>query len=73
MFQEPNETEVADRANLLFDGDIPLALADATRIPVIRTIESDGTHRFFDLQGRPLNSRPTNGFYIENGKKLMAR
>lgn len=73
MFQEPNETEVAERANLLFDSDIPLALADATRIPVIRTIESDGTHRFFDLQGRPLNGRLTNGIYIENGKKLMAR
>jgi hypothetical protein len=35
----------------------------------IHTIDADGTHRYFDLQGRPLNERPANGVYIDNGKK----
>lgn len=73
MFQEANEKEVAEKPNLLFDADISMTFSDATDIHVIRTNESDGTHRFFDLQGRQLNSKPTKGIYIENGKKLMVR
>ena len=36
--------------------------------PVIHTIDSDGTHRYFDLQGRPLDRRPDKGIYIEKGR-----
>ena len=42
---------------------------DPTGITTIRTIESDGTSRYFDLQGRQLNGKPDKGVYIVNGKK----
>ena len=29
---------------------------------------SDGTHRYYDMQGRQLRQRPAKGLYIENGK-----
>ena len=41
--------------------------------PTIRTIDTDGTRRYFDLQGRQLNVLPGKGVYIENGKKYIAR
>ena len=37
----------------------------------VHTIDADGTHRYFDLQGRPLNGKPDKCLYIENGKKIM--
>ena len=36
-----------------------------------RTDDADGTHRYFDLQGRQLSGRPSKGMYIENGKKYI--
>ena len=35
------------------------------------TIDSDGTHRYFDMQGRQLKSRPSKGVYIDNGHKII--
>lgn len=76
MFQQggANGGEVADMPNLLFDGDITISTANVTGIaPTIHTIDNDGTHRYFDLQGRRLEGKPHKGFYIEDGKKLMAQ
>jgi hypothetical protein len=38
-----------------------------------RTIDADGTSRYFDMQGRMLNAKPEKGLYIENGKKMLTR
>lgn len=38
---------------------------------IMHTIDNDGTHRYFDLQGRQLQSRPTKGVYIDNGNKVI--
>ena len=38
-------------------------------IEQIRTIDRDGTNRYFDMNGRLLNNKPQNGLYIHNGKK----
>lgn len=38
---------------------------------ILHTIDNDGTHRYFDLQGRQLQSRPTKGVYIDNGNKVI--
>ena len=43
---------------------------DETEI-ILHTIDSDGTHRYFDLQGRQLQNRPTKGVYIDNGNKVI--
>jgi hypothetical protein len=54
-----------------FDGD--------TDIPdegdgILHVINNDGTHRYFDLQGRQLSGKPTRkGIYIDNGKKVMKK
>lgn len=39
--------------------------------PVVRIIDSDGTERYFDLNGRPLSGKPQKGVYILNGKKYL--
>lgn len=39
--------------------------------PVIQTIDTDGTSRYFDLQGRQLMEKPAKGFYIKDGKKYL--
>ena len=45
---------------------------DATDIsPIIQTIDLDGTERIYDLSGRSLNSKPSKGTYIKNGKKYI--
>lgn len=46
------------------DGNGPNAIE-----PVVRTIDSDGTEHYFDLNGRLLPGRPAKGIYIHNGKK----
>lgn len=38
-----------------------------------RSIDTDGTSHYFDLQGRMLNSKPEKGLYIEDGRKLIKR
>ena len=37
------------------------------------TIDTDGTNRYFDLQGRMLNGKPEKGLYIGDGKKVLVR
>ena len=41
--------------------------------PVFHIIEADGSHRYFDLQGRQLNDKPRTGIYIMNGKKYSEK
>lgn len=38
---------------------------------IIHIINDNGSHQYFDLQGRPLNSLPQKGVYISNGKKVI--
>lgn len=38
---------------------------------ILHTIDNDGTHRYFDLQGHQLQNRPTKGIYIDNGNKVI--
>ena len=53
-----------------FEGD--LFNEDATGIvPTIRTIEADGSSRYFDLQGRQVKEKPGKGIYIKDGKKYF--
>ena len=40
--------------------------------PIIHTIDADGTHTYYDLQGRKLGGKPTRkGVYINNGKVII--
>lgn len=40
--------------------------------PLIRTVEVDGTHRYYDLSGRRLPGKPQRGVYIDNGVKKIS-
>ena len=42
---------------------------------VIHTVNANGTHRYFDLMGRPLKDRPNRGLYIDRvaGKKQVRK
>ncbi len=44
-----------------------------TDIEAIRTVDSNGDERYFDLQGRQLPGKPEKGIYIHNGKKYIAK
>ncbi len=66
--------EVAEISGLLYVGDVFGNGNGTTDIaPTIHTIDNDGTHNYFDLQGRRLNGKPEKGIYIKNGKKHIAR
>lgn len=66
--------EVAEISGLLYSGDL-LGNGNGTTgiAPTIHTIDNDGTHNYFDLQGRRLNGKPEKGIYIKDGKKHIAR
>ena len=49
----------------VFGADMPTGISS----PVFHVIEADGSHRYYYLQGRQLNSKPATGIYIKNGKK----
>ena len=51
---------------------IGMTLEDTTGIDTIETIDKDGTHRYYDLNGRELPGKPTKGVYIYKGKKYVA-
>ena len=51
---------------------IGMTLEDVTGIEQLRTIDSNGTERIYDLNGRQL-SAPTTGINIINGKKVINR
>ena len=52
-----------------FDGDN----IDDETTGIMHVIEANGEHHYFDLQGRPLNSKPAKGVYIDNGKKIIQK
>ena len=54
-----------------FVGDLPDGQGTAIH-PAIRTVEADGTSRYFDLQGRQIGTKPVRGVYIRDGKKLVS-
>ena len=64
-----SDGSVPDALNILYNADIPTPSYESTGIsPTIKTIEADGTSRYFDLQGRQLNGKPNKGLYIKDGK-----
>ena len=67
---DDDEFEPQDFPADTFEGDNDYIYDDGTTAigGVMHTIDSDGTHRYFDLQGRQLRQRPSRGLYIENGK-----
>jgi len=67
-----------------YEGNIPYLENAPTGIePTLRTIDADGTSRYFDMQGRQLNSKPDKGLFIMHsddgglqeikGKKIVIR
>lgn len=53
-----------------YEGDVENGGATAIQ-PTIHTIDADGTHTYYDLQGRKLQGKPTRkGVYIYNGKTI---
>lgn len=79
MFQMGNQPESAAGEsitydNLSYEANIPYIDDASTGIePTIRTIDTDGTSRYFDLQGRLLKEKPQKGIYIENGMKRISK
>ena len=60
--------------NLEYEGNIPYIEQTPTGIQhTIVTVDTDGTSRYFDMEGRMLNSKPDKGLYIENGKKIVTK
>jgi hypothetical protein len=43
---------------------------NATSINALRLVDSDGTERWYDLQGRRIEQPTKKGIYINNGKKI---
>ena len=69
-----SDGNVPDSFNIIYNADIPTPSHVPSGIePIIHTIEADGTHRYFDMQGRPLNHKPEQGIYIDNTKKVIAK
>ena len=67
-----NSGEVEEKTDLLYIADFQAGSTTGIK-PTIRTIDTNGTRRYFDLQGRQLNVLPGKGVYIENGKKHIAK
>ena len=66
-------SSVSDPTSMLYNADIPTPsyITDIT-VPTIKTIEADGSSRYFDLQGRMLNGKPAKGYYIIGNRKIWA-
>ena len=64
-----DEFEFQDFPAEVFGSDMPTGINS----PVFHVIEADGSHRYFDLQGRQLNGKPRTGIYINNGKKYSLK
>ena len=80
LFEEHEEGEEEfDITNFpadVFSGDADFSGYDDEETGIIlHTIDADGTHRYFDLQGRPLgDKKPTKrGLYLINGKKVIVK
>ena len=59
--------------NLGYEGNIPVSSSQTGIQPTIVTLDADGTSRYFDLQGRMLDGKPSKGIYIENGIKHIRK
>ena len=70
-----NDSSVPDALNILYDADIPTPAETPAGIqPTIKTIDADGTIRYFDLNGRKLQGMPTQkGIYVKNGWKFIIK
>ena len=69
---DPEEGGIQNFPADTYEGDSDFTgYDDPVGLPFIHTIGADGTHRYYDLQGRPLKSRPTHGAYIDNGQKVI--
>lgn len=53
------------------DGDMPPYEGETGF--VMHTIDQDGSHRYFDMQGRPISAPVRKGLYIDNGKKYIKK
>ena len=54
------------------DGDIAAnayeadtSIPDEIAVGVMHLVNDDGTHEYYDLQGRPLQRKPVKGLYIQ--------
>ena len=55
-----------------FDADeFPGEVDTSIDTPLIHVVDADGTHSYFDLQGRQLTAPANKGVYIHNGKKVI--
>ena len=64
-----DEIQFVDFPADLFDGDATTGIEPT----LYHVIESDGSHRYFDLQGRQLSGKPAKGLYIKDGKKYSQK
>jgi hypothetical protein len=69
-FQAPSPDGNASSLATMFGGSYKPSEGSGSAIqPVIRTIDRNGTERYFDMNGRLLNGKPQKGIYIHNGRK----
>ena len=54
-----------------YDPDSDFSGYDDDPDGIIHVIGDNGSHQYFDLQGRSLNSLPQKGVYISQGKKII--
>ena len=69
------EEEVGDFPADAYYSDIDFEVDDDPTgiLPIIHTIDLDGTERLYDLNGRSFNSKPSKGIFIKNGKKYIQK
>ena len=67
----------AFRAYIVATGAAPARLTstvgDATAIDTIRTIDQDGTERWYDMNGHRIAQPTKKGVYIYNNKKVIKK
>lgn len=54
-----------------YEPDSDFSGYDDDPVGIIHVIDDNGSHQYFDLQGRALSSPPQKGVYISNGKKII--
>ena len=67
-----SDGKVPDATAISYSADIPTpsSITDINSA-TIKTIEADGSSRYFDLQGRMLNGKPTQStIFVKDGKKF---
>lgn len=65
--------KVTEMPGVYYIGDVKGSETNGIVAPTIHTIDRDGTHNYYDMQGRRLNDKPRHGVFIQNGKKYVAR